>query len=487
MAVKLLFNELPQFVDANGAPYSGAKLFTYVAGSSTKQTTYQDSGAITANSNPIVCDSAGRVPYPIWGTTGVSYKLVLAPSTDTDPPTSPIFTIDNVTGINDTTVSIDQWVSGPTPTYVSATSFTLAGDQTGTFQVGRRVKTTNSGGTVYSTITASAYAALTTITVVNDSGSLDSGLSAVSYGLLSATNQSIPPLGMVIPLTSVSGTNTITASALTETAPVQTGQAFLFIPASTNTGATTLNINSIGAKNVFAGNSALVGGELKAGKPVVVMYDGTQFQLVGGTYKQPTRTVLTSGTGATYTTPTGATRLNVQVKGGGGSGNDGADGSGNGGGGGGGGGGEGGTAVKLIIGPSATYTYTVGGAASNSSFGTVTGNGGVAGSTGSTTPRAGVGGAGGTGSGGDYYINGAAGQSGDNGGGGNNINIGGLGGSGGGAGSGKGGTAGANGTTAAANSGAGGGGGGGGDGGAGAHGSGGGGASGIIVIDEYYD
>lgn len=188
MAVKLLFNELPQFVDANGDPYSGAKLFTYVAGSSTKQTTYQDSGAITANSNPIVCDSAGRVPYPIWGTTGVSYKLVLAPSTDTDPPTSPIFTIDNVTGINDTSVSIDEWVSGPSPTYVSAASFTLVGDQTSTFTIGRRVKTTNSGGTVYGTITASAFSVLTAITVKTDSGSLDSGLSAVSYGLISASH-----------------------------------------------------------------------------------------------------------------------------------------------------------------------------------------------------------------------------------------------------------------------------------------------------------
>lgn len=292
MAVKLLFNELPQFVDANGDPYSGAKLFTYVAGSSTKQTTYQDSGAITANSNPIVCDSAGRVPYPIWGTTGVSYKLVLAPSTDTDPPTSPIFTIDNVTGINDTTVSIDQWVSGPTPTYVSATSFTLAGDQTSTFQVGRRVKTTNSGGTVYSTITASAYAALTTITVVNDSGTLDSGLSAVSYGLLSAANQSIPPLGMVIPLTSVSGTNTITASALTIAAALQTGQVFSFVPANTNTGATTLNINSIGAKNVYFNNHALNGGELQASVPVEVVYDGTQFQIIGPVIGSATQTFL---------------------------------------------------------------------------------------------------------------------------------------------------------------------------------------------------
>lgn len=217
-----------------------------------------------------------------------------------------------------------------------------------------------------------------------------------------------------------------------------------------------------------------------------VVCNGSALYTVG-LCSQPTRTVLTSGTSATYTTPLGATRLEARVKGGGGSGNDGGDGSGNGGGGGGGGGGEGGTAVKRIVGPSATYTYTVGGAASNSSFGSVTGNGGSAGSVGDTTPRAGVGGAGGSGSGGDYIIYGAAGQSGDGGGGGTNANVGGLGGAGGGSGSGKGGTAGSNGVTASANSGAGGGGGGGGDGTSGTHGSGGGGASGIIIVDEYYD
>ncbi len=478
-------NDAP-FVDSNGDPLSGGKLYTYTAGSSTAQTTYTTSAGNVANANPVVLGSTG---YPtsggnvveIWLTAGVSYKFVMENAAGTV-----LWTRDNISGINDTTVTIDQWVSGPAPTYISATSFSLSGDQTSTFQVGRRLKTTNSGGTVYSTITASAYGALTTITVANDSGTLDSGLSAVSYGLLSASNQSIPPLGMVIPLTSVSGTNTITASALTIAAALQTGQVFSFVPANTNTGATTLNVNSIAAKNIYAGNSALVGGELKSGKPVVVMYDGTQFQIIGGTYKQPTRTVLTSGTAATYTTPTGATRINVLCKGGGGSGNSGGAGSANGGGGGGGGGGEGGTAVKLIVGPSTTYTYTVGGAGTNSTFGSLTGNLGQGGSVGSTTPRAGIGGSGGAASGGDYNIQGAPGQSGDNGGGGNNVNIGGLGGSGGGQGGGIGGSAGNYGA-AAGQYGGGGGGGGGGDGAAGSAGNGGAGSAGVIIVDEYYD
>lgn len=194
-----LLDVAAQFFDDNGDPYAGGKLFTYGAGSSTKKTTYQDSAGVTPHANPIALDSAGRLPAPVFGTTG-PYKFVLAPSTDSDPPSSAEWTEDGISGINDTaTTSIDQWIeSGLTPTYVGATQFTLSGDQTTVFHVGRRVKTTNSGGTRYGRITASSYSAPnTTVTVVNDSGSLDAGLSNVAYGLLSNTSPSVPDLSWV--------------------------------------------------------------------------------------------------------------------------------------------------------------------------------------------------------------------------------------------------------------------------------------------------
>ncbi len=193
MTVKLAPLWQDPWVDANGAPLSGYKLFTYTAGSANKLTTYTSSAGNVAQSNPIVLNSQGMPSSPIWLTAGLSYKFVLAGPNDTDPPVGATISRDDITGVNDTTSAVDQWLSsGLTPTYISATSFSFAGDQTATFQVGRRLKTTNSGGTIYSTITASAFGAVTTITVANDSGSLDSGLSAVSYGILSATNQSIP-------------------------------------------------------------------------------------------------------------------------------------------------------------------------------------------------------------------------------------------------------------------------------------------------------
>lgn len=187
-----LFNEA-QFID--GVPAVGAKVFTYAAGSSTKLATYTTEDGDVAQANPIILNARGEPDSPIWLTEGQTYKFVFTSSTDTDPPTSPIRTIDDVTGVGDNSVTIDQWVeSGVTPTFVSATQFTVPGDQTSNFTVNRRIKATVTAGTVYGYISVSAFGALTTVTVVLDSGSLDSGLSAVQLGLITPTNTSLPQI-----------------------------------------------------------------------------------------------------------------------------------------------------------------------------------------------------------------------------------------------------------------------------------------------------
>lgn len=81
-------------------------------------------------------------------------------------------------------------------------------------------------------------------------------------------------------LTTVAGTNTITAVAAYSMAAYATGQVFWFIPANANTGATTINVNGIGAKNIFWRGAALVGQELVANVPALILYDGTQFNLL---------------------------------------------------------------------------------------------------------------------------------------------------------------------------------------------------------------
>jgi hypothetical protein len=185
-----------QFVDTNGAPLSGGFLWSYAAGTTTPITTYADDAG-TPQTNPIVLNSAGRPTLgPVWLDGGQAVKFVLQ-----NAQAVPLYTWDDVTGVNDpaNASAADQWVLyTAAPTYISATSFSVVGDQTNLFQVGRRVKTANTGGTVYSTIFTSSYnggTQLTTVVLINDSGTLDAGLSSVAYGLLSSLLRSIPTAG----------------------------------------------------------------------------------------------------------------------------------------------------------------------------------------------------------------------------------------------------------------------------------------------------
>lgn len=91
-----LLSPLPmqRFVDVNGNAASGYKVFTYQAGTTTKFPTYTDSTGATQNTNPIILNQRGEAP--VWLDPTQAYKIVLALATDTDPPTSPIWTVDNV-------------------------------------------------------------------------------------------------------------------------------------------------------------------------------------------------------------------------------------------------------------------------------------------------------------------------------------------------------------------------------------------------------
>ena len=85
-----------QFFDNNGQPLSGGKIYTYVAGTTTPLATYTSAAAGTPHSNPIILDSAGRVPGgEIWLTDGLVYKFKIDTAADVL-----IGTYDNIIGVN---------------------------------------------------------------------------------------------------------------------------------------------------------------------------------------------------------------------------------------------------------------------------------------------------------------------------------------------------------------------------------------------------
>ncbi|MDQ0571474.1 hypothetical protein QFZ42_003308 [Variovorax paradoxus] len=175
--------------DANGNPLSGGQIEVYLAGTSTPATTTSDKAGLIPNTWPVVLSTLGvNNQGAVWITGGATYKFVIKNAAGVVQRT-----IDNISGINDNSVVADQWiVFQATPTFVSATSFTVPGDQTQTFTYGTRVKTTNTGGIVYGTVVRSTFAAATTVVIVPDSGSLDSGLSVVSVGLITPSNPALP-------------------------------------------------------------------------------------------------------------------------------------------------------------------------------------------------------------------------------------------------------------------------------------------------------
>jgi len=103
-----------QFFDNNGVPLAGGKIYTYQAGTTTPQATYTTNAGTVSRTNPIILDSAGRVPSggEIWILYS-SYKFVLNTSTDVL-----IATYDNVSALGSSgTIAQNFTGNGSTTTF----------------------------------------------------------------------------------------------------------------------------------------------------------------------------------------------------------------------------------------------------------------------------------------------------------------------------------------------------------------------------------
>lgn len=143
--------------------------------------------------------------------------------------------------------------------------------------------------------------------------------SAIASSLTYQLNQSVIQTNILKIYASTTQTDTGSATAYSiAPAPVLTayvtGQRFTFYPANANTGAATLNVNSLGVKAIQYGGLTMQPGYMAPSILATVIYDGTAFQL-----QNPATTVLaysqitSSFTTTSVSTAVAVTGLSVTV------------------------------------------------------------------------------------------------------------------------------------------------------------------------------
>lgn len=254
-----------QFFDNSGVPLTGGLLYTYAAGTTTPLATYSDSTGATANANPIVLDSAGRVSGEVWLTNGSNYKFVLKTSAGVT-----IWTNDNIAGVpasSQTSIRINGTTSG----YVDLATVPVAGANTITFpaQTGTVLITPNTAFTGTSTFETIVASLDITGRTINATGSMT--VAAMLYG--SGTGQYKIPVG----------TTAQRAGGTTGT------NGFVGIGSITGT---TLSLSSVSSGTLYVG-ATITGSGVTAGTRITAFVTGTG---AAGTY-----TVSTSQTVASTT------------------------------------------------------------------------------------------------------------------------------------------------------------------------------------------
>jgi hypothetical protein len=95
-----------QFFNDDGEVLSAGRIYTYSAGTTSPKVTYTSATGSTANPNPIILDSGGRLPEDMWLEQAGVYRFVL-----TDSSNVQVGAYDNVPGINDFSTGAVPWAS----------------------------------------------------------------------------------------------------------------------------------------------------------------------------------------------------------------------------------------------------------------------------------------------------------------------------------------------------------------------------------------
>ena len=286
----------PQFFANNGSFLVGGQLFSYQAGTSTPASTYTDSTGATPNANPIILNSRGEAS--IWIPPNVGYKFVLE-----DAAGNTIWSRDQVFSSQLLTLyaGVDTGIANA---YVVnfAANFSAYSDGIVLYFIPAN---SNTGA---STINVNG---LGVISIINQNGSalaanelLANQVATIMYKggsflLIQGAQQGLVSYGS----TDTGTANAYVVGLTNQYFAYQAGNVLFWIPANTNTGASTINVKGLGAQNIFgAGGGALPAGILSAGALSEIVYTGSYFRLVYPTAAAPGTFTLTP-TGFVSNTP----------------------------------------------------------------------------------------------------------------------------------------------------------------------------------------
>jgi hypothetical protein len=187
-----LFPPFHQFLDDTPEALEGYRVFFYEAGTTDKLDTYRDSTLDTENDNPMTLNSAGRLPYAVFGQNR-DYKVVIAlPAADdpNDPPTSIVLSADPVRS-NDLTTFMELKVGSGAPTGVVSGTAGSAGvlptgywDYTNSIEY-RCTTTGDEASALWTALNASA--ASPSVPTPQGRLTLTSGMPLIASDVLSAT------------------------------------------------------------------------------------------------------------------------------------------------------------------------------------------------------------------------------------------------------------------------------------------------------------
>ncbi len=187
------------------------------------------------------------------------------------------------------------WIDlGDTPTQTSATTFTIAGDVTASYTVGRRIRCTDAS-TLYGEITSSSFSSPdTTVTVALDSGSLSVSLTAVALSVITSEANGGTTSGNLTVTGDLSATGTVLptgdtaagdAAAVGYTAAeglILTGQGSTNDVTIKNDADADVITIATGGTNVAVAGKVTAGGDTSAGDASAIGYTATEGAILTG-------------------------------------------------------------------------------------------------------------------------------------------------------------------------------------------------------------